>query len=384
MTKRNDGLDVLPELSVSGALLQSGRGLGSIGQVVRLTLAISVSWLVAISLTHSQLGIFAPLTALIVVQTSPWSTVGVSVQRILGTGAAVLVSALWVNWVGLSWWSFTIAILVSLLAARALPWSVGGQLQIPTAVIFVMVIGPNTMAQDLWRVLDVVIGGVIGIAAVYVYPPRPKPEIFEATLQLPRDAAIAVLESIGLESGSAKVPLDSGELHKYITASRALQPLMAGARSELGRLAESVQFNPRGVKVRGRLEQDVVRLRQIGGIVIQIRGIAGSANLLYDRGSSPRLSVAELREIITLSSHMARVSLGAGGDAIGVTDLQLLTQIDESLHALLRRTVDEFMSHNDTVSDALASVSLVGRFDNFRQQLMLFHNLGPETELDGA
>ncbi len=352
MKKRNDGLDVLPELSVSGALLQSGRGLGSNGQVVRLALAISVAWLIAISLTHSQLGIFAPLTALIVVQTSPWSTVGVSVQRILGTGAAVLVSALWVNSVGLSWWSFTIAILVSLLAARALPWSAAGQLQIPTAV--------------------------------YVYPPRPKPEIFEAKLQLPRDAAIAVLESIGLESGSATVPLESDELPKYITASRALQPLMAGARSELGRLVESVQFNPRGVKVRGRLKQDVVRLRQIGGIVIQIRGIAGSADLLYDRGSSPRLSVAELREIITLSSRMARVSLGAGGDAIGATDLQLLAQVDESLHALLRRTVDEFMSHNDTVSDALASVSLVGRFDNFRQQLMLFHNLGPATELDGA
>lgn len=71
----------------------------------------------------------------------------------------------------------TLAALVSLFAARALPWSVGGQLQIPIAVIFVMAIGPGSIAQDLWRVLDVVIGGVIGIAAVYIYPPRPKPEV---------------------------------------------------------------------------------------------------------------------------------------------------------------------------------------------------------------
>ncbi|MSY97588.1 MAG: hypothetical protein F2701_02610, partial [Actinobacteria bacterium] len=261
VAKTNHGLDLLPEMSISGVLLQGGRGLGSIGQVVRVALAISVSWLVAISLTHSQLGFFAPLTALLVVQTSPWSTLGVSLQRIIGSGAAVLVSALWVNWVGLTWWSFAIATLVSLLVARALPWSIGGQLQIPTAVIFVMAIGPNTFTQDLWRVLDVVIGGAIGIAAIYIYPPRPKPEIFEAKLKLPRDAAIALLEAIGSESGRAKAPLKNDEIHEYITASRALQPLMADALSELGRLAESVQFNPRGNKVRSRLDADALQLR---------------------------------------------------------------------------------------------------------------------------
>lgn len=79
----NEGLDLLPELSVSGALLQSSRGLGSIGQVVRLTLAISISWLAAVSLSHNELGIFAPITALMVVQTSPWSTLGTTLQRIM-------------------------------------------------------------------------------------------------------------------------------------------------------------------------------------------------------------------------------------------------------------------------------------------------------------
>ena len=55
VAKTNHGLDLLPEMSISGVLLQEGRGLGSIGQVVRVALTISVSWLVAISLTHSQL-----------------------------------------------------------------------------------------------------------------------------------------------------------------------------------------------------------------------------------------------------------------------------------------------------------------------------------------
>lgn len=384
VAKTNHGLDLLPEMSISGVLLQGGRGLGSIGQVVRLTLAISVSWLVAISLTHSQLGFFAPLTALLVVQTSPWSTLGVSLQRIVGTGAAVLVSALWVNWVGLTWWSFAIAALVSLLVARALPWSIGGQLQIPTAVIFVMAIGPNTFTQDLWRVLDVVIGGVIGIAAIYIYPPRPKPEIFEAKLQLPRDAAIDLLEAIGNESGRAKAPLKNDEIHEYITASRALQPLMVNALSELGRLAESVQFNPRGSKVRSRLDADALQLRAMSGIVIQIRGIAGAANLLYDRDLQPSLTADELRKVTSLAAEMARVALGAKGEPLGGTNEQRLAEADHELHARLRLTADELVGHNEVVSDVLASVSLVGRLDNFRQQLMLFRSTDPSAEMEDS
>lgn len=380
----NEGLDLLPELSVAGALLQGGRGLGSIGQVVRLTLAISISWLAAVSLTHNELGIFAPITALMVVQTSPWSTLGTTLQRILGSGAAVLVSALWVNWVGLTWWSFTLAALVSLFAARALPWSVGGQLQIPIAVIFVMAIGPGSIAQDLWRVLDVVIGGVIGIAAVYIYPPRPKPEVFEAKLQLPRDAAIAVLESIGSESGRAPKVLVSDEIHEYITTSRALQPLMAEALAELGRLAESVQLNPRGVKIRGRLKSDALHLRKIGGLVIQIRGIAGAANLLYDRQLSPRLTPEALSEVIDLSVQMARLSLGAPGEPLGGVDEKVLSEVNQKLHARLRQTVDDFIGHSDAVSDALASVSLVGRFDNLRQQLMMFNGADPAGSLEDS
>ena len=107
-------------------------------------------------------------------------------------------------------------------------------------------------------------------------------------------------------------------------------------------------------------------------MAIWIRGVGDSANLRYGRGSNPRLLVDELREITALSSQMARVAFGGPDNSIGGTDLQLLTPFDG------------FMSQNDTVSAALASVSLVGRFDNFRQQLMLFHDLGPASELEDA
>lgn len=119
-------------------------------------------------------------------------------------------------------------------------------------------------------------------------------------------------------------------------------------------------------------------------MVIQIRGIAGAANLLYDRQLSPRLTPEALSEVIDLSVQMARLSLGAPGEPLGGVDEKVLSEVNQKLHARLRQTVDDFIGHSDAVSDALASVSLVGRFDNLRQQLMMFNGADPAGSLEDS
>jgi hypothetical protein len=145
-----------------------------------------------------------------------------------------------------------------------------------------------------------------------------------------------------------------------------------------------VQFNPRGSKVRSRLDADALQLRAMGGIVIQIRGIAGAANLLYDRDLQPSLTADELRKVTALAAEMARVALGSKGEPLGGTNEQRLVEVDEELHALLRLTADELVGHNEVVSDVLASVSLVGRLDNFRQQLMLFQSTDSSVVMEDS
>ena len=179
MAQSSGGGGLLPEVRLGDVLQQRHGGLGTPAHVIRLAIAVTVAWLVAVTFSRSSLGIFAPVTTLLVLQSSPWSTLGLSLQRILGTGIGVLAASIWVNLVGLSWWSFFIATLVSLLVARMIPWSIAGQIQIPIAVVFVLALGPGSMQDDIWRVLDVVIGGVIGLLAVYLYPAKPKPAAVE-------------------------------------------------------------------------------------------------------------------------------------------------------------------------------------------------------------
>jgi hypothetical protein len=365
--------DLLPDLDLSDVLRQRPLGLGSAKHVIRVAIAVTVSMLVALLLSQSTLGIFAPITTLIVVQSSPWSTLGLSIQRILGTGIGVLVASLWVNLVGLTWWSFLIGVLASLLVARALPWSIGGQLQIPVAVIFVLALGAGTLQSDLWRVVDVVIGGAVGLIAAFVFPARPRPERFESALSAYRDGVVDTFVAVGRESGTHDQGLPEEELHEYVSLGRRLRDLADTARVELVRLVESAHWNVRGRGVKAGIENRATRLRRLSGIGIQVRGIVGAANRMYDRaGADPLLTADELRVLVDLERDLMGVVLGPPGDPVRGTDRAAAQRLDGDLARLLIDTAERIDIEPGRDRGLLAAISLIGRLDHIRGQLADF------------
>jgi uncharacterized membrane protein YccC len=362
--------DLLPDLGISDVLQQRPAGIGSVRHAMRIAIAVTVSYLVARWISQSAFALFAPVTTLLVVQTSPWSTLGVSIQRILGTGAGVLVASIYVNVVGLTWWSFLLGVLAALLIARLLPWSLGGQLQIPVAVVFVLALGPGSIEQDLWRVMDVVIGGAVGLVAVFVFPPRPKPTAFEAVMRVYRGAVIEVVRSVGAESATARVVLPPAEVHGYVAPSRQLRERADAARRELVLLVEGAQLNMRAGGVPDELEAMALRLRRLSGIAVQVRGIVGAANRLYDReGVDPMLTGAELDGILRDLIALMDAVLGTAGHDVGQGDRVAAEALDAVLMARLHRMADDVASRKSQMGDVLASISMLGRIDHIRSQL---------------
>jgi hypothetical protein len=381
--RASDVDDLLPDLGISDVLQQRPAGIGSARHAVRIALAVTVSWLVADAVSQSEFALFAPITTLLVVQTSPWTTLGVSVQRILGTGAGVLLASIFVNLLGLTWWTFLLGVLAALLVARLLPWSLGGQLQIPVAVVFVLALGPGTIQQDLWRVLDVVIGGAIGLFAVFVYPPKPRPDRFEAAMREYRETMIAVLRSVGEESGSRAVPLGPESTHDYVAPSRRLRDLADTARAELVRLAEGSQMNLRASGVADALEQRALRLRRLAGIGVQVRGVVGAANRIYDRADlSPGLPGDQLDDAVRRTADLLDAVLGTGGADVGSGDPVLAAQLEPELSAFLRTTADEVAARHGQVGDVLASVAILGRLDHIRTQAVGFPSSSTDESTD--
>ncbi len=342
-------------------------GIGSYKQIARVTIAATIAWLIATNLSQSTLGIFAPITTLLVVQASPWSTLGISAQRILGTGLGVLGASIWVNLLGLSWWTFGLGLLISLAIARLLPFSIGGQIQIPIAVIFVMAIGPNSMEQDLWRVLDVAIGGLIGIAAVVLWPPKPPMAQLLSSLANYRDDIYNVLKAIGEQSGTDV----HSRVHDFVTQARALREGAVTTREKLEQVAQGTRGNLRAGKTRTQIPQLALTLRRLLGFAIQVRGLAGAADALYDRRSPAALTPVQLDDLISELLTQASRAMGAPGDPIvlaGDAGLVDSTAFAENIRDMASNVVAEY----GNVSTVLESIALIGRFDYLRKQVQAY------------
>ncbi len=362
----------MPEAGIAASMRHVHGGLGSITVVLRIAIAATVSWVASQYLSQSTLGVFAPMTTLMVVQASPSSTIGLAFQRILGAGLGVLGASIWVNAVGLTWWSFLVAVLLSLLVARRLPWSIIGQLQLPVAVVFVLTLGPGTLEQDVWRVLDVLIGGLVGVAVITIYPPRPKAEPFEQALRELRDELLATLDRIGTECGSFPSSLGAGAKHDFIVSSRSLRDRGDAVRDAFAALASAAQWNLRGRAVRERLDDEAWRLRRVMTIGMQVRGIASAADALYDRDEPPAMRPDELRRITDQVAWLGRTALGGPGDDVRTSDAGVVQAEAAMVAASITALADELEARSPRVSAVLGSLSLLGRLDHLARLLGRF------------
>ncbi|HEV7146375.1 MAG TPA: hypothetical protein VGN48_05195, partial [Pedococcus sp.] len=88
--------------------------------VVRLTAAAVVAYLLTLVATGGVVDLTGPLTALLVVQASAFSTLKAGAVRVGAVLSGVLVASLLSTWIGLTWWSLGAAIAASLLLGKVL------------------------------------------------------------------------------------------------------------------------------------------------------------------------------------------------------------------------------------------------------------------------
>ncbi|MFZ8911037.1 MAG: FUSC family protein [Candidatus Nanopelagicales bacterium] len=374
----DDGRDILPDLRLADVMQQRPASFRSPWQILRIGVAVTVAWMVGYWVSPSSFGIFAPLTTLMVISSSPWSTFGLSMQRILTTALGVFATTLWVTYVDVTWWSVLIAMLVALFVASRLPVSLGARFQIPTAVLFVFALGQVSWEQAGWRVVDVAIGGAVGILAIYLPPPKPHPEGFEAKLQDYRDHILALLDGIARELRETNTDLGPRELHHFIPDSRALRRDAEAARDSLTHLAEMVAFNPRGRTLRGTIDDDALRLRRLASIGVHVRGLAGAINRDYDRqGLEPALGKGVLADLLDDLVSVGRLALGSAGmpvrsESAGVA--QAVEELDERLRDLADRMAAQGTGY------VLESVSLLGRIAYIGAQMEAFERASDDAD----
>jgi hypothetical protein len=220
-----------------------GRLRPSAVSIFRLTAAAVVSYLLTLAVTSGAIDLTGPLTALLVMQASAYSTLKTGAVRVGAVLAGVLVAILLSNWVGLTWWSLGAAIAASLLLGKI--FRLGEQaLEAPISAMLILgVTSPDVAAET--RVLNTLIGAGVGIAFNLVYPPalptrrasRAMIDVAEATAA-PLDAA-----SKALTEG----PIRGEQVQGWLDLVRAGARRLQSATEIVASLKDSRRFNPRAL-----------------------------------------------------------------------------------------------------------------------------------------
>ncbi|MFJ6050298.1 aromatic acid exporter family protein [Streptomyces sp. NPDC092307] len=209
-------------------------------QALRSTAAAVISYVVALRLSSEPLPLTAPLTALLVVQVTLYSTLTTSIRRVNSVVVGVLIAIGFSALVGLTWWSLGLLILASLVVGHLVRVD---EFVPEVAISAMLVLGVTQVTDTAWdRVLETIIGAVVGLLVnLLLAPPVWVGPAGEAITDLARRMS-RLLDHLGEEpSGPARVEQAAARLHE----ARRLDNDIAQVDAALRQAEDSLRLNPR-------------------------------------------------------------------------------------------------------------------------------------------
>ncbi|MFD5618881.1 aromatic acid exporter family protein [Streptomyces yangpuensis] len=209
-------------------------------QALRSTAAAVISYVVALRLSSEPNPLTAPLTALLVVQVTLYSTLTTSIRRVNSVVVGVLIAIGFSALVGLTWWSLGLLILASLVVGHLVRVD---EFVPEVAISAMLVLGVTQVADTAWdRVLETLIGAVVGLLVnLLLAPPLWIGPAGTAITDLGARMS-RLLDHLGEEpSGPGKVEQAAARLHE----ARRLDNDIAQVDTALRQAEDSLRLNPR-------------------------------------------------------------------------------------------------------------------------------------------
>jgi uncharacterized membrane protein YccC len=212
-------------------------------QILRLTVAAVVAYVVADTLFPGILDLTAPLTALLVVQASTVGTLLMGMVRVGAVLTGVLIAIGVTAMIGLSWWSLGLVIAASLTAAMVL--RLGDQtLEAPISGMLILAVSTPGIAAEV-RVANTLIGTVVGIAFSLVVPVAiPNSRASDAVRRVSRSQA-ALMDEVARALGER--PPHPDEVKAWFEWAEDIAQDMRAASAAVESVRESRRFNPRAL-----------------------------------------------------------------------------------------------------------------------------------------
>lgn len=273
-------------------------------QVTKVAVATVGAWIIVELLLPGELPIFATIAALLVVQPSVNQTLGKAIERSIGVIVGVLVAySIGILFPGSSW-IVLLAIVVAIFLSWALKLTPGTANQVPISAMLVLSIGARTPNYAFDRVIETIIGAVIGIIVnIAIVPPVLLAPAHQSVLRLANEIA-ATLDRLSVALVTPQTP---GQLEELLVTARLLRPMKAKADASLTQGAESLQLNPRRSRHREVLEEDAQLLTRLTPLITRVLGMTRALRDHYDDDLRGEPDVQAIASELSRAAHDLRL-----------------------------------------------------------------------------
>lgn len=139
---------------------------------LRITVAATASYVVAILIFPGTQPLLAPLTAMLVVQVTPVSLLASGLDRVVAVVTGVSLAVAFASLVPLTWWTLGLLIFVAITLGQVLRLRAN---LVEVAISGMLVLGVGTLAAEhaaSQRILETLVGAAVAILANLVFPPQ--------------------------------------------------------------------------------------------------------------------------------------------------------------------------------------------------------------------
>ena len=315
--------------------------------VVQCAIAAGVSWAVAHDLVGHSQPFFAPIAAVISLGVSLGQRWRRAVEMVVGVTVGIGVGDVIVSLIGTGAWQISVVVALAMTVAVAVDRGPLVPLQAGSSAVLVATLLPPGGPAGVNRMVDALVGGVIGVLIVALIPTHP-------VLRARRDAAAVLHTMAGVVDGivdglgARDVEMVSGALTRARSTQSAIDtmrsdlsggreisrisPLYWNSRRRLSRLeatADPIDNAVRNLRVLARravsaIQADEPVRDEIIDVVADLVGALDVLRrmLLADPGESP--DGADAARVLRSIARKAKPELVAGG---GLSETVILAQV---------------------------------------------------------
>ncbi|MFR9750593.1 FUSC family protein [Nocardia sp. 004] len=218
--------------------------------ILQCAVAAALAWFLAHRVIGHELPFFAPTAAVVSIGISFGARLRRSVELVVGVAVGIGIGDVFISHAGTGVWQIALVVAVAMAAAVFLDGGSIIAMQAAGSAVLVATLLPPSAGGGFSRVIDALVGGLVGVVVVAAIPLHPVRRAKTQAADI-----LAVMGTAITDAAAGLLEQDADKLHRALTAVRATQSQIDSLRATLEGGREISRISPLYWNSRSRLER---------------------------------------------------------------------------------------------------------------------------------